>query len=351
MSQAAKGVRVAGIGWFGLAGTALAAMVVWQAGVEPARGWEAQVEEDVDGPEPAVPAPATPASGAKQTVTPLPRPGSPAAAILDLDKACRQARRAARDAQRAAEAAKDGDQAAATRGKAEQAKAQAEAAKRKLDQALGAFVAQRLKELDDNSYRVREAGMEQLLAVGRCVLPLLAAAQAGKNSPEVQARLAAILAKLEGLAEDDDGRLRQWASDAKASSEYSNPNWSARQATGKPDTMQAGDCPTAWASKDPDGGIEWLELTYDKPVRPVQVRVRETYNPGAVTKVEAKDDKGQWHTLWEGKDTTKECPGWLSISVNQPAWACRVIKVTIDAASVPGWNEIDAAELVGEPPE
>lgn len=355
MSQVARRVRVAGIVRVAAAGAALAAMIAWQAGVEPARGWgdgvqvERVVEVDIDGPEPVVPDGV--AKPAAVEARPAPRPGPAALAILALDKSWRQARRAARDAARAAEAAKDGDQAAATRAKADQARSQADAARRKLDLALSPFVAQRLKELDDDSYRIREAGTEQILAVGRCAFALLTQAQAGNNSPEVQARLAVILARLEALTEDDDGRLRQWASDATASSEYSTPSWSARQATGKPNTMEAGDCQTAWASKLPDGGIEWLELTYETSVHPAQVRVRETYNPGAVTKIEAKDDKGQWHKLWEGKDGTSECPGWLSVSVTPPAWTCRVIKITLDTASVQGWNEIDAVELVGEPKE
>ncbi len=147
---------------------------------------------------------------------------------------------------------------------------------------------------------------------------------------------------------DPDGRLRQWAKEATASSQYSNDGWDAKQATGEPDTLQAGDQRTAWAAKEPDAGIEWLELTYATPVRPALVRVRETFNPGAVTKVEARDEEGTWQLLWEGRDPSVACPSWLEVRVEPPAWSTRAIRVTLDTRLVPGWNEIDAVELVGE---
>src|SRR4030095_168257 len=40
-------------------------------------------------------------------------------------------------------------------------------------------------------------------------------------------------------------------------------SWGHEQATGAPDTAQAGDIQTAWASKNPDGGVEWLGLDYE----------------------------------------------------------------------------------------
>lgn len=145
--------------------------------------------------------------------------------------------------------------------------------------------------------------------------------------------------------------FRQWAVGANASSEYSNPAWSAQQATGEPDTFQGGDLQTAWASKQQDAGEEWLELTYEHSVRPTCVRVAETYNPGAVVKIEGQDSGGKWRVLWEGKDTNQECPGWFTVEMKPSSFATRTIKITIDSAGVPGWNEIDAVELVGEKDE
>ncbi|MBZ0277204.1 MAG: hypothetical protein K8I60_13735, partial [Anaerolineae bacterium] len=50
-----------------------------------------------------------------------------------------------------------------------------------------------------------------------------------------------------------DGLIRQWASSATATSEYSSPNWSAAQATGAPDTNGCSDLSTAWASASSTG--------------------------------------------------------------------------------------------------
>jgi hypothetical protein len=157
-------------------------------------------------------------------------------------------------------------------------------------------------------------------------------------------RIAAIILFLD--ITNSERPLRQWASEARASSEYSNPDWAARQACGEPDTMQGGDIVTAWASKEQDGGDEWLELGYKRAVRVTQVRVRETYNPGAVSRIEAQDSRGRWIVVWQGKDTTKEAPGWLDVKI-QKRVLTRKIRITIDSRSVPGWNEIDAVELIG----
>lgn len=60
--------------------------------------------------------------------------------------------------------------------------------------------------------------------------------------------------------------------------------WGPEQVTGEPDTMQAGDISTAWASREQDAGEEWLKLDYERSVDIAEVRVRETYNPGAISK-------------------------------------------------------------------
>jgi hypothetical protein len=123
--------------------------------------------------------------------------------------------------------------------------------------------------------------------------------------------------------------------------------WGPEQAAGEPDTFQGGDIVTAWASLTPDASPEWLQLEYERAVPVAGVNIRETYNPGAVCKVTAVADDGTQTTLWEGKDPTTEAPGAFAVPVQGEVTARR-IKVYLDSPAVPGWNEIDAVELVGQ---
>ena len=124
--------------------------------------------------------------------------------------------------------------------------------------------------------------------------------------------------------------------------------WGPEQATGAPDTWpNAGDLQTAWASATPDGQREWLELTYDAPIRPAAVMVYETYNPGAVDRVTGYDPNGREVELWSGADPTPagKDKGISVIPLHPDFDVCR-IRVYLDSPKVPGWNEIDAVGLV-----
>jgi hypothetical protein len=134
--------------------------------------------------------------------------------------------------------------------------------------------------------------------------------------------------------------LRRIASPANSVS------WSPGQAAGAPDTHQAGDIRTAWAAKSPDSGAEWLKLEYERPMDITQVRVRETHNPGAVVAITALQQNGAEVTLWQGEEPRSEAP--VEMEFNVPGGVvAQTITVHLDTKKVPGWNEIDAVELVG----
>ena len=144
--------------------------------------------------------------------------------------------------------------------------------------------------------------------------------------------------------------IDQWASDATASSEYGNDSWSAGQATGAPDTTSYGDYSTAWAPDVLDGGIEWIELTYDVAVIPERVTVWETSGNGFVTLIEAWDDaSGGWLTLWQGADDSPAAVHGFSPPLEPTEAATRRVRISVDTA-VEGWNEVDAVELSGATP-
>jgi hypothetical protein len=144
--------------------------------------------------------------------------------------------------------------------------------------------------------------------------------------------------------------ISEFAVKANASSEYDKNGWSAMQAAGTPNTKTCGDQPTAWASRN-SNGKDWLLLQYDRPVIPTRIVVYQTFNPGAVSQVEAIGDDGKYYTVYKGSPGTKfTCPYALEIEVTGISTPVRMLRVTVDQSSTrSGWNEIDAVQLVGYP--
>jgi hypothetical protein len=124
-------------------------------------------------------------------------------------------------------------------------------------------------------------------------------------------------------------------------------SWGPEQVVGVPNTMQAGDQTTAWAQYTSQGGAgEWLHVTFEKSVDIAEVIVRETYNPGAISKVTALLPNGQETIIWEGTEPSVQAPVDMSFPTTQKVEA-NSVKICLDRRRVPGWNEIDAVELVG----
>lgn len=168
-------------------------------------------------------------------------------------------------------------------------------------------------------------------------------------SAETTAKLAgaAWALKQDEIKNDPKG---QWAVQAKASSTYNDAQgtapWSVNQATGAPNVDKYADDGNAWTSKTPDGGIEWLDLKYPKPVHAEEVRVRESFGSGAVIKVEIFDEQGTPHTVWAGNDPTTDL-NYLLVKFPKTTFTTDRVKITLATNVVPGWNEIDAVQLIG----
>ncbi len=142
----------------------------------------------------------------------------------------------------------------------------------------------------------------------------------------------------------------QFATGAEASSQFGDDGYAPVQATGAPNVGIASDNPLAWASKDPDGGEESITLTYEHLVTPTGIRIYESFNPGAVVRVEVLDEESEeWVVLWEGQELTEETLRTFSPVLEQEELQTMQVRLTLDTASVPGWNEIDAVELLGVP--
>jgi hypothetical protein len=171
--------------------------------------------------------------------------------------------------------------------------------------------------------------------------------QAGDLLPTLMAGLTEVGPTIEaGLG----GDTHQWASQATASSEFGNPDYSASQATGAPDTTECGDTSTAWASAN-SNGMDWLQLAYDTPVVPKQIEIHQSLNPGAITQVEvASQSVGQSEIVYQADPAVvNTCPFTLVIQVTGIDSKIDEITITVDQTNHNGWDEIDAVELIGTP--
>jgi hypothetical protein len=174
-------------------------------------------------------------------------------------------------------------------------------------------------------------------------------APAVAESPEMMRKRVQIewALKQDEIKNDPNG---QWAAQAKASSTLKDATgdapFSPNQVTGPPNIEGYGNNGSAWTPKTPDAGIEWLDLQFRKPVHATAVRVRESYGPGVVIKIEVFDEQGAAHTVWTGADPTKDL-NYLIAEFPKTAFKTGRVKLTLATNVVGGLNEFDAVQLVG----
>ncbi|MGH8315862.1 MAG: hypothetical protein ACRETU_12015, partial [Steroidobacterales bacterium] len=73
--------------------------------------------------------------------------------------------------------------------------------------------------------------------------------------------------------------------------------------------------------------------------------------PGAIIKIELIDEGTGKHTLWAGIDDTKYENNkitWLNRTFEKTSYRVAGAKITLATNAVPGWNEIDAVQIVGD---
>lgn len=121
------------------------------------------------------------------------------------------------------------------------------------------------------------------------------------------------------------------------------------QATGRPDA-ELGESTKAWASGTPNDAVEWLQLRYAQRVRARAVHVYQTQNPGAVTQVGVYAENGEQTSIVvsnAGESISAKGLFVTEIPLRQHVLTDRV-RLTVDAPSVLGWNQIDAVALEDE---
>lgn len=155
------------------------------------------------------------------------------------------------------------------------------------------------------------------------------------------------IAELEAMVAELADAWNRFASNEEAKVRKANMRgWGPEQATGAPDSRGAGDQSTAWASLQPDGGAEWLETEFKTPVEIAQIRLLENDNPGAVVKITAQLENGSEAVLWQGNEPRAAAPADQVFPV-RAGYVASSVRIHLDTAKVPGWNEIDAVELIG----
>lgn len=143
--------------------------------------------------------------------------------------------------------------------------------------------------------------------------------------------------------------IRQWASNADASSSFGSIDWSAEQATGAPNTDECGDLVTAWASSS-YMGVDWLSVGFNTPVVPTQINIYESYTPGSIVKVEVRDESGSFHTVYTGTPAAvSACPRIFTVNIDDIDFKVNAVLISVDQTVLMDWDEIDAVELVGTP--
>lgn len=146
------------------------------------------------------------------------------------------------------------------------------------------------------------------------------------------------------------GQVRQWADGAEASTEFSDPEWAAIQASDAPNTTRCGDYQTAWASAGSDT-VDTLVLTYTISVHVTGINIVQSFNPNQVSKVELLGVFDRPTSVYDGQPTQVDqpCPYTLSIPVEKTDIQYNKIRITVDQSILGlGWNQIDAVELVGD---
>lgn len=130
------------------------------------------------------------------------------------------------------------------------------------------------------------------------------------------------------------------------STEYSTTRNAARSVIGAPDVYpQHGDIDGAWASRETDFGDEWIEVRFATPTSALSVVWVESFNPGAVVRVDDVTDPAAPTVLWEG--ASGQVPS-MSVVAEVALPTPRIIsavRLVLDTRRVAGWNEIDAIGL------
>ncbi|KAJ3129199.1 F-box and leucine-rich repeat protein 4 [Nowakowskiella sp. JEL0407] len=154
-----------------------------------------------------------------------------------------------------------------------------------------------------------------------------------------------------GSSSSSAGSGEYWISSVESySSQYSSSSWSAKKVIGAPNVYpKFADNIEAWTAYSRyTSTTQFLVLKIEKVVRISQVHLYETYYPGALISIEARDPNGSYITLWQGSATSA-----LSVSriykptLSRTDVSADTIRVKFDFSVSNQWYELDAVKVVG----
>jgi len=141
----------------------------------------------------------------------------------------------------------------------------------------------------------------------------------------------------------------EWATSViDYSTQYSETAWSAQQVLGAPDVFPAyGDQGKAWASHGADDRDEYIEVGFAQ-VEPISaVEVFETYNPGAIDKIELITRQGRRiDVAIRGPAPAPGASAHRVFETRCTREPIASVRVHLDSKAVAGWNELDAIGVV-----
>ena len=135
--------------------------------------------------------------------------------------------------------------------------------------------------------------------------------------------------------------------DLKFSSQYDGSRNAAHDVLGPPDVLpRSGDLDGAWAPHETNKGYQRVSVRFTAPTAASAVVWAETYNPGAVVRVDDVSDPSNPVALWQGRATVTSLPADVAQVALVAPRTISAIRLVLDTRLVAGWNEIDAIGLI-----
>lgn len=150
--------------------------------------------------------------------------------------------------------------------------------------------------------------------------------------------------------------INQWASSViDYSTQWNSTSWGAHQTLGAPDATFFGDYQNqAWATASHSGRLDDITLGFATNVYASGVDIYESDGYGFVYKIDVVALDDSLINVWNGTDTTPftsdgtpDPRAYFTANWTLTGYLVKGVKIYIDTDLSPGWDEIDAVQLLG----